>query len=72
MGGEGIYMVTLLLIYSVGFGNIAVLSEKFNYIYECQEYVDIARKRLGSNFQSGDCTYKRANLEPNGEVFIHD
>lgn len=62
-------MVTLLLIYAIGFGNQAILSERFDFIYECQEYVRVAKVKLGSNFISADCTYKRALLEPNGDLF---
>jgi hypothetical protein len=54
---------------AIGFGNQAILSEKFDYIYECQEYVKVAKSRLVSNFISADCSYKRAQLEVGGEVF---
>lgn len=48
--------ITLLLVYSIGFGNTAVLSEKFRFKDECDKYVIMSKKLLGDKFIAAGCS----------------
>lgn len=48
-------MTTLVLIYSVGFGNMAILTEKFENKHACEQVKEVFVKQLNNRLGFIDC-----------------